>query len=66
MLLLRLFLILAALFIAVSAAMYLFTRKQRYLGFAWQTVRLLVLVLLIFAALFVLERYALIGWRIFV
>jgi hypothetical protein len=66
MLLLRLFLTLAALLIAVSGGMYLFTRKRQYLSFAWQTVRLIVLVLLIFAALFVLERYTLIGWRILV
>lgn len=66
MLILRLFLILAALLIAVSGGMYLFTRKQRYLNFAWQTVRLIVVVVLVFAALFVLERYVLIGWQILV
>jgi hypothetical protein len=66
MLILRLFLILAALLIAVSGGMYLFTRKRRYLDFAWQTVRLIVVVVLIFAALFVLERLVLTGWRILV
>lgn len=66
MLILRLFLIIAALLIAVSGGMYLFTRKRRYLDFAWQTVRLIVVVVLVFAALFVLERLVLTGWRILV
>lgn len=66
MLILRLFLILSALLIAVSGGMYLFTRKPRYLNFAWQTVRLILVVVLVFAALFVLERYVLIGWQILV
>lgn len=66
MLILRLFLILSALLIAVSGGMYLFTRKQRYLSFAWQTVRLIVVVVLVFTALFVLERYVLVGWQILV
>ena len=63
MLLLRLFLILAALAIVLSGGMYAFTRDARYLRFAWQVVRLLAFVLLLFAVLFVLERYVLVGVR---
>ena len=64
MLILRLFLILSALAIILSGGMYVFTRNRRYLGLAWQIVRFAVFAMLIFAALFVLERYVLIGWSI--
>ena len=64
MLILRLLFILSALAIILSGGMYVFTRNRRYLGLAWQIVRFTVYVLLIFGALFVLERYVLIGWRI--
>lgn len=64
MLILRLLLILAALSIILTGGMYLFTRNRRYLNLAWQTVRFVVFTLLVFAALFVLERYVLTGWRI--
>lgn len=64
MLILRLLLILAALSIILTGGMYLFTRNRRYLNLAWQTVRFVVFALLVFAALFVLERYVLTGWRI--
>jgi hypothetical protein len=63
-LLLRLLLVFSALAIVLSGGMYLFTRQQRYLRFAWQVVRFVVIVLLVFGVLFVLERYVLIGWRI--
>lgn len=64
MLALRLLLILAALLIVLSGGLYLFTRDARYLRFAWQIVRFIVVMLLVFGVLFVLERYVLIGWRI--
>ena len=64
MLILRLLLILSALAIVLSGGMYLFTRDQRYLKFAWQVVRFVVFLLLVFAVLFLLERYVLVGWRI--
>jgi len=64
MLALRLLLILAALLIVLSGGLYLFTRDARYLRFAWQIVRFVVVMLLVFGVLFVLERYVLIGWRI--
>ena len=63
MILLRLFLILAALTIVLSGGMYVFTRDPRYQRFAWQVIRLVVYALLILAALFVLERYVLVGVR---
>lgn len=64
MLLLRLLLVFSALLIVLSGGMYLFTRQQRYLRFAWQVVRFVVIVLLVFGVLFLLERYVLIGWRV--
>ena len=62
MLILRLLLILVALLLVLSGGMYIFTRNRRYLKFAWQTVRFTALLLLLFAVLFVLERYVLAGW----
>lgn len=64
MLILRLFLILVVLLLVLSGWMYVFTRNRRYLKFAWQTLRFTVLLLLVFAVLFVLERYVLVGWRV--
>jgi hypothetical protein len=64
MLLLRLVLILTALAIILTGGMYVFTRNRRYLGLAWQIIRFVTFVLMIFAVLFVLERYVLIGWSI--
>ena len=64
MLILRLLLILAALSIVLSGGMYVFTRNRRYLNLAWEIVRFVVFAALIFAALYVLERYVLIGWKI--
>lgn len=64
MLILRLILVLVALSLVLGIAMYIFTRDRRYLKFAWQTLRFTVLLLLVFALLFVLERYVLTGWKI--
>jgi len=63
-LILRLFLILVTLLLVLSGGMYIFTRNRRYLKFAWQTLRFTALLLLLFAVLFVLERYVLTGWRV--
>lgn len=65
MLVMRLVLVLVTLMLVVSGGMYVFTRNRRYLRFALQTVRLTVLLLLVFGLLFVLERYVLIAWRVF-
>ena len=64
MLILRLSLVLITLLLVVSAGMYIFTRNRRYLNFAWRVLRLTALLLVVFALLFVLERYVLVGWRI--
>ncbi|MBI5658464.1 MAG: hypothetical protein HZC43_02710 [Nitrosomonadales bacterium] len=64
MLILRLLFILAALSIILTGGMYLFTRNRRYLNLAWQIVRFAALAALVFAALYLLERYVLIGWKI--
>ncbi len=64
MLILRLFLVLVALLLVISGGMYIFTRDQRYLKFAKQTLRFTVYLLLIFALLYLLERYVLVGWRV--
>ncbi|MEJ1958042.1 MAG: hypothetical protein WDM70_00050 [Nitrosomonadales bacterium] len=60
----RLMLVLSALAIILNGGMYVFTRNPRYLGLAWQIARFVVFAMLIFGALFVLERYVLIGWGI--
>ena len=65
MLILRLLLILIALMLVLSGGMYIFTRNRRYLEFAWKTVRFTALLLLVFVLLFVLERYVLVAWRVF-
>ena len=64
MLALRLLFLLSALVIVISGAMYLFTRQRSYLRFAWQVVRFLGVLLLVFGVLFLLERYVLVGWRV--
>jgi Na+-driven multidrug efflux pump len=63
-LILRLFLILVTLLLVLSGGMYVFTRDRRYLKFAWQILRFTALLMLLFAVLFVLERYVLAGWRV--
>lgn len=65
MLIMRLILVLVTLMLVTSGGMYIFTRNRRYLKFAWQTVRFTVLLLLVFGLLFVLERYVLVAWRVF-
>ena len=60
----RLFLILVALLLILSGSFYLVTRNPRYLRFAKQTLRFAVLFLAVFAVLYVLERFVLVGWRV--
>jgi hypothetical protein len=62
MLILRLYIVLVTLLLVLSGGMYLFTGNRRYLEFASRTVRFTVLLLLVFAALFLLERFVLVGW----
>ena len=63
MLILRLFLILLLLLLAVSGVFYMSTRNRRYLDFAWQTLRFTLLMLLLFVLLQLAERYVLAGWQ---
>jgi hypothetical protein len=62
-LILRLFLILLTLVLLSSVAVYLYTRNFYYLKLAWQLLRFSIFLLLLFAVLFVLERYVLTGWQ---
>jgi hypothetical protein len=64
--LIRFALLFSILLIASSAAMFLITRDPRYPWFAWQVVRFMAYVLLVFAALYLLERYGLVAWRVLV
>jgi hypothetical protein len=62
--LIRLALLLAILLIASAAVMYLFTRDPRYPRFIRQVVRFMFYTLCVFLALFLLERYGLVAWRV--
>jgi len=57
-------LVFSALLIVVSFAAYLLTQDTRYLRFAWQVVRFILLVVMIFGVLFLLERYGLAAWKV--
>ena len=65
MLVIRLLIVIVTLLLVLSGGMYFFTRDDRYLRFAWQTLRFTGFLLLVAALLYVLERYVLAGWRIF-
>lgn len=60
--LIRLALLISILLIAGSAIMLLLTKDVRYSRFAWQVVRFIGYMLLIFAALYVAERFGLAAW----
>lgn len=64
MIIIRLLVVIVVLILVLSVGVYLYTRDRRYLRFAWQVFRLSVYVLLVFALLFVLERYVLVAWRV--
>jgi hypothetical protein len=64
MLILRLFIVLVTLLLVVSGGMYFLTRQRRYLDFAMRTLKFAVMLLLVLALLFILERYVLVGWRV--
>jgi hypothetical protein len=66
MLLLRLLILLVAILLVVNGGMYVFTRDAKYLNIAWQIVRFMLLALLVFALLYILERYVLVGWRVLI
>ena len=60
MVVLRLIGILALIAIVGSIALYLFTRNRRYLTFAWRVFQFAFVFLLVFMALYVLERLVLV------
>jgi hypothetical protein len=64
--LIRLALLFAILLIGSSTALYLITRDLRYQRFVWQVVRFMAYVLLVFGALYLLERYGLVAWMVLV
>ena len=66
MILLRLLLILTAISLALTFGMYVLTNDRRYLGYGRQILRFVVFTLLILAALYLLERYVLVGWGILI
>jgi len=57
---LRLIGILVVITIGASCVAYLVTRNRRYLVFAWRTLQFAVVFLLVFMALYVVERLILI------
>jgi hypothetical protein len=59
-LVLRLIGILVLIAIAGSIALYLFTRNRRYLTVAWRVFQFAFVFLLVFLALYVLERLVLV------
>ncbi len=60
MVILRLVGILALTTIALAPVLYLFTRNRRYLNFAWRVFQFAVVFLIVFMALYVLERLVLV------
>lgn len=60
MVVLRLVGILVLIAITGSLALYLFTRNRRYLIFAWRVFQFAFVFLLVFMALYVLERLVLV------
>ena len=64
--LIRLAILFSILLIASSAVLFLITRDPRYLRFVWQVVRFMAYVLLVFGALYLLERYGLVAWQVLV
>jgi hypothetical protein len=59
-LVLRLVGVLVLLAVVGSVALYLFTRDRRYLGYAWRIFQFACIFLMVFMALFVLERLVLV------
>ena len=60
MLILRILGALLVITIGASAAVDLVTKDRRWLRFSWQILKFGLIILLIFLALFVLERFAMV------
>jgi len=61
MVVLRLIGVLVLIAIVGSIALYLFTRNRRYLTLAWRVFQFAFVFLLVFLALYVLERLVLVA-----
>ena len=64
MIIVRLFLVVVVLLLVISGGLYILTRQRQYLDFAIRTLKFAVMMLLVLALLFVLERYVLVGWKV--
>jgi len=53
----RLLFVLTLLALAVSGALYLFTGNRRYVNFVWNVLKFGVVLVLVFGALVVAERF---------
>ncbi len=62
--LIRLAIFISILLIGSSVALFLVTRDPRYPRFAWQVARFIFYALLVFLALYTLERFGLAVWVI--
>lgn len=62
--LIRLALLFAVLLIGASTGLFLITGDERYSRFVWQVVRFMVYTLLVFGALYLIERFGLVAWRV--
>jgi hypothetical protein len=60
LLVLRLFGFLVLIAIVGSLVFYVFTRNRRYLTFAWRVFQFAIVFLVVFLALYVLERLVLV------
>lgn len=60
MVVLRLIGFLVLITIGLGVVLYLFTRNRRYLTFAWRVFQFAVVFLMVFMALYVLERLVLV------
>jgi hypothetical protein len=61
MVFLRLIGILVLIVVGAALIMYLFTRNRRYLHFVWRVIQLAIVFLMVFMALYILERLVLVA-----
>jgi len=64
--LIRLAILISILLVAASTILFFFTRDLRYSRFAWQVLRFMFYTLLVFGALYLLERFGLMAWLVLV
>ena len=59
MLVLRLLLVLGLISVAVSLAVYVFTKDKRYLTFSWQLIKFTIVLLFVAAVIYAMGRIVL-------